>query len=38
VELNLEPSAATSLFDEAIHGKATDLVPRFVGELLRQWC
>ncbi|WP_372618457.1 NAD-dependent deacylase [Falsiroseomonas sp.] len=37
VELNLEPSAATGHFDEAIHGPATELVPRFVEDLLRRW-
>ena len=36
VELNLEPSAATALFDEAIQGKATERVPRFVEEMLRR--
>lgn len=34
VELNLEPSEGASLFDEAIHGKATDIVPAFVERLL----
>jgi NAD-dependent deacetylase len=34
VELNLEPSAATALFDEAIHGPATRVVPAFVERLL----
>jgi len=34
VELNLEPSAGTRLFDEARHGPATEVVPRFVQELL----
>jgi NAD-dependent deacetylase len=34
VELNLEPSEGVSLFDEAIHGKATDVVPAFVSRLL----
>ncbi|KAA2213102.1 NAD-dependent deacylase [Teichococcus oryzae] len=34
VELNLEPSAGTRLFDEAHHGPATEVVPRFVEDLL----
>ncbi len=34
VELNLEPSAGTPLFDEARHGPATEVVPAFVAELL----
>ncbi len=34
VELNLEPSAGTALFDEARHGPATRLVPEFVAEVL----
>ena len=34
VELNLEPSLRTSAFQEARIGKATDLVPAFVAELL----
>jgi NAD-dependent deacetylase len=34
VELNLEPTAATRLFDEAHHGTATALVPRFFDALL----
>ena len=34
VELNLEPSDGVSLFHEAIHGKATEIVPRFVERLL----
>ena len=34
VELNLEPSLVTSAFREARTGKATDLVPTFVAELL----
>ena len=36
VELNLQPSEGTSLFDEARHGPATEVVPRFVDELLAQ--
>lgn len=35
VELNLEPSDGASLFDEAIHGPATGIVPAFVDRLLR---
>jgi NAD-dependent deacetylase len=34
VELNLEPSLGASMFDEAIQGPATDLVPTFVDNLL----
>jgi len=34
VELNLEPSEGVSLFDEARHGPASQLVPEFVDELL----
>jgi NAD-dependent deacetylase len=34
VELNLEPSAGSRLFDEAVHGPATEIVPRFVRRLL----
>jgi NAD-dependent deacetylase len=34
VELNLEPSDGTHLFDEARHGPATEVVPRFVRGLL----
>ncbi len=37
VELNLQPSEGTPLFDEARHGPATEVVPRFVDELLSQW-
>ncbi len=35
VELNLEPSEVISRFDEAIHGKATEVVPAFVDRLLK---
>jgi NAD-dependent deacetylase len=35
VELNLDPTDATALFDEAQHGPATSLVPRFFEALLR---
>ena len=34
VELNLEPSAGITLFKEAIHGKATEVVPAYVERLL----
>lgn len=36
VELNLEPSEGAALFDEAIHGPATQIVPAFVDRLLRE--
>jgi NAD-dependent deacetylase len=35
VELNLEPSSGISHFDEAIHGRASEIVPPFVDALLR---
>lgn len=35
VELNLEPSQGSALFDEAIHGPATVIVPAFVERLLK---
>ncbi len=34
VELNLEPSQGSSLFDEAIHGRASEIVPAYVERLL----
>lgn len=34
VELNLEPSAGISHFDDARHGPATEIVPAFVEDLL----
>lgn len=34
VELNLEPSQGYSLFEERIYGKATEIVPEFVKEIL----
>ena len=34
VELNLEPSEGAVLFDETIHGRATEIVPAFVDRLL----
>ena len=37
VELNLEPSAGSAVFDEAHHGAATQVVPAFVDRLLRRW-
>jgi NAD-dependent deacetylase len=37
VELNLEASAGSALFDEAHHGPATQVVPAFVDRLLREW-
>ena len=37
LELNLEPSEGSHLFDEARHGPATQLVPEFVGETLAKW-
>ena len=36
VELNLEPTAATRLFDEAHHGRAVDIVPPFFAALLAE--
>lgn len=35
VELNLEPSEGISHFGEAIHGKATEIVPAYVDRLLK---
>ncbi|RUO98168.1 NAD-dependent deacylase [Hyphomicrobium sp.] len=34
VELNLEPSEGASLFDEAIYGRATEIVPAYVDHIL----
>ena len=34
VELNLEPSEGVSLFHQAIHGKATEVVPQYIRKLL----
>ena len=34
LELNLEPSAGTPMFDEARHGPAGELVPAWVEEML----
>ncbi len=36
VELNLEPSAGAALFDAAIHGPATRVVPAYVAGLLAE--
>ncbi|HTH96436.1 MAG TPA: NAD-dependent deacylase [Stellaceae bacterium] len=35
VELNLEATRGSGLFDKSVQGPATDIVPRFVGGLLR---
>lgn len=35
VELNLEPSETAASFAEAIHGRATEIVPAFVDRLLK---
>jgi NAD-dependent deacetylase len=35
VELNLEPSEGITLFNEADHGPATEVVPAFVDRVLR---
>jgi NAD-dependent deacetylase len=37
VELNLERSEVFSMFDEAMHGPATQVVPAYVERLLAQW-
>ena len=34
VELNLEPSEGASMFNETIHGPATEIVPAFVNQIL----
>jgi NAD-dependent deacetylase len=36
IELNLEPSTGGDLFEEAMHGPATSVVPAFVSGLLNQ--
>jgi len=36
VELNLEPSQGATLFDRAVYGPATEVVPAFVDQLLRE--
>jgi NAD-dependent deacetylase len=35
VELNLEPSEGRSLFAEAIHGRASEIVPAYIRTLLK---
>ncbi len=35
VELNLEPSSGSAYFHEAIHGRASQIVPEYVDNLLR---
>jgi NAD-dependent deacetylase len=37
VELNLEPSEGAALFDDALHGPATQVVPAYVDRLLAKW-
>jgi NAD-dependent deacetylase len=37
VELNLQPSGNATIFDEVIAGPATEVVPRFVEDLLARW-
>jgi NAD-dependent deacetylase len=34
LELNLEPSVGSAMFDEARHGPASELVPAWVAEML----
>ena len=36
LEINLEPSMGATMFEETRHGKAGDLVPLFVDEILNQ--
>lgn len=36
IELNLEPSEGAALFDEAVHGPATQVVPAYVDKLLSE--
>jgi NAD-dependent deacetylase len=36
LEINLDPSAGTPMFDESRHGRAGDLVPKFVDALLQR--
>ena len=36
IELNLEPSANGSKFDEQIYGAASEIVPNYVNTLLKQ--
>jgi NAD-dependent deacetylase len=35
IELNLEPSEGSTLFHEAHHGPATEMVPMYVERILR---
>jgi NAD-dependent deacetylase len=35
IELNLEPSAGATLFDQSRYGPASEIVPAFVEELLQ---
>jgi NAD-dependent deacetylase len=35
VELNLEPSLGASLFDEALHGPASEVVPAYIDRILK---
>jgi NAD-dependent deacetylase len=37
VELNLEPSRVESSFDQRIYGPASEVVPEFVNEIIRQF-
>jgi NAD-dependent deacetylase len=37
VELNLQPSEGAALFDEALHGPATEIVPAYVERLVAKW-
>jgi NAD-dependent deacetylase len=37
IELNLEPSEGADLFEEAVHGPATEIVPAFVDRLIAEW-
>lgn len=37
VELNLEPSDGTNLFSVSHYGKATEIVPKYVANLIRQY-
>jgi NAD-dependent deacetylase len=37
MELNLDPSEGSCLFDRAIHGRATEIVPAAVEALLARW-
>ncbi len=37
IELNLEPSSQHTNFNQSIHGKASELVPHYVNELLQRF-